>query len=155
MDTTQAITLLTKFIFDKCPEAEIENAINFPEGYDAELIVKLPKSWAVSKVTEFEDCARQQAYDLLVSNNIDIRVVAYNLTRNQQELVKWLYKDYPEISVETLPASLIEYDRNTAHELFEEHYHRINEGLINASAITRKDKTYIMKKYGDCHKSVA
>jgi len=141
-----AVEALMHAIQAKCNEATFEKqAIG---GYDACLSVKLPTSWTPSHVSEFQDWARSQAYDILMSSNIDIHVEAWNLTRNQQELVKWIFVHYPDVQEEHLPASEIIYNRDAAREWYNNHDERIDERLIQASKNATLDHQYIERKYG-------
>ncbi len=146
MELEQAIDNIEASIRAKCPSAEIERSEN--DRYDASLVVRLPKDWSVNQVYEFEEWAEKLTYDYLMDQDLDIGIEVYNLTRNEQELVKWICMRYPDVSVETLPSSGIPYRRASAMELFEEHQKRVNEQMIEISERTRKDRDFITRKYG-------
>lgn len=143
-----AIATLSDAVRAKCREAVIEPQEQTVRGYDAYLVIKLPSEWTPSHLFEFEDWARSQAYEILMDDDIDVRVEAYNLTRNQQELVKWIYMHYPDVQEEDLPESGVRYNRDAAREWYNDHDGRVEERLIQASKSATRDRQYIEHKYG-------
>jgi hypothetical protein len=143
-----AVKNLSGSIVAKCANAVVEVQEQAVRGYDAYIVVELPSEWTPSHVSEFQDWARSQAYEILMDNDIDIRVEAHNLTRNQQELVKWIFAHYPDVQEEELPAGKIRYNRDAAREWYNDHDGSIEERLIQASKSATRDRQYIEHKYG-------
>ncbi len=114
--------------------------------YDARIVVRLPSDWRLSQLLAFEDWVHVLTHALLVDDDIDILVEAFTLTRNQQELVKWIYQNMPEISTETLPASGIVYDRAAAQDIYDDQLGRVDERLIDMSKRTHEDKSRLLTK---------
>lgn len=142
-----AVEAISAAIRQKCPEAAVGKEQYAMHGYDATVSIKLPSDWPGGRVLEFEEWARTQAYEMLMGQDVDIFVDAYSLTRNQQELVKWIFLNFPDIQQEHLPASNIEYNRDVARELYRDHEEAFDERFIQASAGAKKDRAYIEKKY--------
>jgi len=145
--TAQAIEAFRLAISERTSEAKLEEIRDDMEGYDGYVLIRLPSDWTPGRVREFEDWAREQAYNILMDLDVDLRVEAYNLTRNQQELVKWIYVHYPDVQEEDLPNSKVVYDRDAARDLFQLHGERIEERLIAMSGKTQRDQDMIKRKY--------
>jgi hypothetical protein len=156
MDILQkSVERLKSQILEACPDAEIEeSAETTANHHDFRLTVRLPSDWSANTVDDFQDWARKLTYDILMDSNIDIEVNVFNLTWDQQELLKWIYLNFPEITTETLVASGIGYDRALAGELYEFQDKRTTEQVINLSDTARKDRDYILEKYGKKERTI-
>lgn len=145
---SQAIDTLSHIIKARCDEAVIEPQDQVVAGYDAYVLVKVPTNWLPSRVSEFQEWVWSQAYDIMMNDDIDIRIEVWNLTRNQQELVKWIFVHYPDVQEEHLPSSKIIYNRDAAREWYNDHDGRVDERMIQASKSATSDRHYIEHKYG-------
>ena len=142
----RAIESLVRAIAEKYPMALVESIDIGYHHYDARVVVRLPSDWRLTQLFVFQDWASDLTHDLLIDEGVDILVDAFTLTRNQQELVKWIYQNMPEISTETLPASGIMYDKAAAQDIYEDQLGRVNEKMIDLSKTTHEDKSRLLAK---------
>ena len=145
----KAIEQLITTVKARYPEAEVEPIQRKTARYDAEVVFRLPSDWLLKQVMEFKGWVEDLTYQLFMEQKANILVEAYNLTRNQQELVKWIRREFPDLDEEDLPASKIKYRREAAEELLDEHYGRVDERLIEMSPRTREDWETLRRKKHD------
>lgn len=142
----RAIEQLVSQVKAKYPEAEVESVDKGTARYDAEVVFRLPSDWLLKQLMQFKDWVEDLTYELFMEQKANILVEAYNLTRNQQELVKWIRREFPDLDEEDLPASKIRYRKEAADELLDEHYGKVDERFIELSPPTREDWERLRKK---------
>lgn len=150
MTLDEAIDLVIKKVQRLSPHAKVIVNANAEEGRDASLIVKLPLDRDKSREEDFEKKILALAEKIRKENKINLSVSFYIMTTEQQEILKYVYKNASKYPAGWLVENEIYYNEKLAKELFEKDGGKMNEKLISGksklSGVKKEIDRYLKKR---------